>query len=124
MEMEQVKMGKSFLVTMLHKWIFILVQKTTDVQFYSSKILNRRLERLGSDIPYKMGYSIFHPYRGMDDQIFKNQYVLERMIVWLINPLELNLDWFNPGKILIPKKSPTRKKLTVPIYSLEKYTLA
>ena len=26
-------------------------------------------------------------YRGKDDQIFKNQYVLERMIVLLINPL-------------------------------------
>ena len=89
MEMEQVKMGKSFLVTMLHKWIFILLKKTTDFQFYSSKILNRRLERLGSDIPYKMDYSIFHPYRGMEDQIFKNQYILERMIVWFINPLEL-----------------------------------
>ena len=29
----------------------------------------------------KMGYSIFYPYRCMDDQIFKNQYALERMIV-------------------------------------------
>ena len=48
-------------------------KKTTDVQFYRSKILNRHLERLGSDIPYNMGYYIFHPYRGTDNQIFKNQ---------------------------------------------------
>ena len=31
----------------------------------------------------------------MDNQNFKNQYVLERMVVWLINPLELNLSQFN-----------------------------
>ena len=37
-----------------------------------------------------MGYFIFYPYRGMSDQICKNQYALERMIVWLINPLEFN----------------------------------
>ena len=27
----------------------------------------------------------------MDNQIFKNQYAQERMIVWLKNPVELNL---------------------------------
>ena len=37
-------------------------------------------------------------FRGMDDQIFKNQYTLERMIVWLINPLEFNLRQFDPWK--------------------------
>ena len=46
-----------------------------------------------------LGYSIFYLYRGMDDQIFKNQYTLERMIVWLINPLEFNLRRkFSPWK--------------------------
>ena len=45
-----------------------------------------------------MGYSIFRPHRGMDNQIFKDQYVLERMIVWLINPLELNLCQFDPSE--------------------------
>ena len=44
----------------------------------------------------------------MDDQIFKNQYVLERMIVWLINPMELNLSRFN-----LSEKISTRKKFSV-----------
>ena len=34
----------------------------------------------------RMCYSIFYPYRGMDDQIFKNQCILEKMIVWLCWP--------------------------------------
>ena len=34
----------------------------------------------------------------MDNQIFKNQYVLERMIVWLVIPLELNLCQFDPSE--------------------------
>ena len=35
-------------------------------------------------------------YRGMDNQIFKNQYTQEKMIVvWLINPVELNLRQFS-----------------------------
>ena len=61
-----------------------------------------------------MGYSIFHQYMGIDDQIFENQYVLEKMIVWLINPQELNLSRFDPSeKNEIIKKnfqSHTRKK--------------
>ena len=42
----------------------------------------------------------------MDDQIFKikNQYVLERMIVWLTNPLELNLCQFDSSERDIWKK--------------------
>ena len=49
-----------------------------------------------------MGYSIiFYPYRGMDEQILKTQYVLERMIVSLINPLELNLCPFDPLEKII-----------------------
>ena len=62
----------------------------------------------------------------MDDQIFKNQCILERMIVWLINPLELNLCWSDPSE-----KGDIWKKLSVShpekgnIKStpLEKYTL-
>ena len=74
-------------------------------------------------------YSIFYPYKGMDKQTFKNQYALERMIVWLINPLELNARWFgllDSGKKIIPGKhfqSPTTKKLTLEINPQEKYTL-
>ena len=34
----------------------------------------------------------------MDNQFFKNQYVLERMIVWLTNPLELNLCQFDSSE--------------------------
>ena len=30
---------------------------------------------------YVLCYSIFYPYRGMDNQIFKDQYTLKRMIV-------------------------------------------
>ena len=63
----------------------------------------------------------------MDDQVFKNQYVLERMTVWLINPLELNFSWFHLSEITILEKhfrSPTPKKgTTVQIYPLEKNTL-
>ena len=65
----------------------------------------------------------------MDEQIFKNHYALERMIVWFINPLELNARWFDPselGKKMLPGKhfqSLTPKKLTLQIYSQEKYTL-
>ena len=69
-----------------------------------------------------MGYSIFYPYRGMRDQIFRNKYVLERMVVWLINPLELNYCQFEK---MMPEKdfqSPTKKK-ELQIYQLEKYTL-
>ena len=50
----------------------------------------------------------------MDDQIFKNQYTLERMIVWLINPLEFNLRQFSPSEKMIPEKmleSATPKKV-------------
>ena len=47
----------------------------------------------------RMGYSIFYPYRGMDEQTFKNQYALERMVVWFINPLELNARWFNLSEL-------------------------
>ena len=72
-----------------------------------------------------MGCSIFYPYKGMDDQISKNQYILQRTIVWLINPLELNLRWFDPSeKNDITEKffhSPTLKKVTVQIYPQEKY---
>ena len=50
------------------------------------------------DIDSLLGYSIFCPYKGMGDQILKNQYTLERMIVWLINPLEFNLRQFNPSE--------------------------
>ena len=39
----------------------------------------------------QMGYSIFCQYKGMDNQIFKHQCTPERMAVWLINTLELNL---------------------------------
>ena len=46
----------------------------------------------------QMGYSIFYPYKGMGDQIFKNQYTLERMVVWLISPLKFNLRQFNPSE--------------------------
>ena len=74
-----------------------------------------------------MGCSIFYPYKGMDDQISKNQCILQRTIVWLINPLELNLRWFDPSeKNDISEKffhSPTLKKVTVQIYPQEKYTL-
>ena len=35
---------------------------------------------------------------------FKNQYALERMIVWFINPLELNLTRFDPLEIIITVK--------------------
>ena len=61
----------------------------------------------------------------MDNQIFKNQYAVERMIVWLINPLELNLRQFDPLEKMISEnkfQSPTLKKV-VQIYPLEKYTL-
>ena len=52
-----------------------------------------------------LGYSIFYPYRGMDDQIFKNQCALERMIVWHLNPLEFILRQFEiPQKKMIPEK--------------------
>ena len=49
----------------------------------------------------------------MDEQIFKNQYNLDRIIVWLINPLEMKLGWFDPlglGKKMIY----TGKKISVP----------
>ena len=62
----------------------------------------------------------------MDDQVFKNQYVLERMILWLINLLKLNVIRVSPSEkidTLKKNQSPTRKKVSVPIYSLEKYTL-
>ena len=55
----------------------------------------------------------------MDNQIFKNQYVLERMIVWLINPLELNLCWFDSSerdghlKNIIILRPTLLKKVTV-----------
>ena len=44
----------------------------------------------------------------MDDQIFKNQYIMDRMIVWLINPLELNFCQFDPSE-----KDDIWKKLSV-----------
>ena len=61
----------------------------------------------------------------MDNKIFKNQYALERMIAWLINPLELNLCQFDLSEkddsyLANWKKyqSPTPKKVTVQIYPL------
>ena len=57
---------------------------------------------------HSIAYSIFYPYRGMDDQIFKNQYILERMI-WLWNPLELILSWFDPSE-----KWYLKKRLSLP----------
>ena len=63
----------------------------------------------------------------MDNQFFKNQYILERMIVWLINLLESNLRKFNTLKKNDTWKQisvcPKPKKVTVQIYPLEKYTL-
>ena len=59
-----------------------------------------------ASIQVQLGYSIFYPYRGIDAQILKNQYALERMIVWLINPLEFNLRQFNPSE-----KNDTWKKI-------------
>ena len=62
----------------------------------------------------------------MHGHIFKNQYTLERMIVWIINPLELKSDDSIPRKKMIHEKNfqtPTPKKLNVQIYTLEKYTL-
>ena len=63
----------------------------------------------------------------MDNQFFKNQYTLERMIVWLINPLESNLRKFNTLEKNDTWKQisvyPTPKKVTLQIYPLEKYTL-
>ena len=59
----------------------------------------------------------------MDDQIFKNQYALERMIVKF--PLELNLRRFDPSEKMISVKnfqSPILKKVTVQFNRLEKYT--
>ena len=50
----------------------------------------------------------------MEDQIFKNQYALERMIVWLINTLEFNLRQFCPLEKMVPEKnleSATPKKV-------------
>ena len=50
----------------------------------------------------------------MEDQIFKNQYALERVIVWLINPLEFNLGQFCPLEKMIPEnffESATPKKV-------------
>ena len=46
----------------------------------------------------------------MEDQNFKNQYALERMIVWLIDPQELNLidnsipqkKWYQKKKFSLP----------------------
>ena len=63
----------------------------------------------------------------MNNQISKNEYVLDKMIVWLINLLELNLCRFDSSeRDDIWKKnyhSPTLKKIPVQIYPLEKYIL-
>ena len=46
------------------------------------------------------------------------------MIIWLINPLELNLRWFGSSeKNDTYKNSYPEKGVPVQIYSLEKYTL-
>ena len=73
-----------------------------------------------------MGYSIFYPYTGMDDQSFRNQYALERIIIWLMNFLELNHRQFNPlekNNTWKKNQSPTLKKVIVQMQPLEKYTL-
>ena len=51
----------------------------------------------------KMDYFIFYPCRGMDEEIFKNKYPLEKMIVWLINLLKSNPGWFDLQEKMIPK---------------------
>ena len=45
----------------------------------------------------------------MDEQTLKNQYIRERMIVWLINPLELNLCQLDSSE-----NNNIRKKFLVP----------
>ena len=44
----------------------------------------------------------------MDNQIFKNQYALNKMIVWLKNALE-----FNPRQFNRLEKDDTRKQISV-----------
>ena len=63
----------------------------------------------------------------MDSQFLKTNTPWERMIVWLINPLEFNLRKFNSLEKNDTWKQisiyPTPKKITVQIKPLEKYTL-
>ena len=59
-------------------------------------------------------FRFFYSRRGMDDPcVNKNQYVLERMILWLINLLKLNVIRVSPSEkidTLKKNQSPTRKK--------------
>ena len=64
----------------------------------------------------------------MKDQIFKNQYtLLERRIVWLVNPLEFILfRQFDPSEKMIPEnffEPATLKKVNSANLTPGKYTL-
>ena len=64
----------------------------------------------------------------MEDQNFKNQYVLKRMIVWLIDPLELNpIDNSIPQKKWYQKKNsvsqPKKGRYRAYLPPVEKYAL-
>ena len=49
----------------------------------------------------------------MDDKIFRDQYILEIIIVWLIDLLELNLIRFDPSARKKWKNVPPGKKYTL-----------
>ena len=64
----------------------------------------------------------------MEDQNFKKQYALERMIVWLIDPLELNpIDNSIPQKKWYQKKNsvsqPKKGRYRAYLPPVEKYAL-
>ena len=51
-----------------------------------------------------IGLFHFSSIQGYGRPNFKNQYSLERMTVWFINPLELNLTQFDPLEMMITVK--------------------
>ena len=56
--------------------------------------------------------SIFYPYRGLSDQFFINHHTLERMIVWLINAMELK--WWKTIWSLCRKRKKKEKMIPTP----------
>ena len=61
-------------------------------------VLTEDVNKLIATIASQWAIPFFIHTGGMDDQISKNQCVLERMIVWHINPLELSLCWFDSSE--------------------------